>query len=199
MPKHKEEQTNAPTVHCKHTRMEPIENLREHPKNPSQHSDTQVALLAKNIRHLGWRHPILVSGLTGFIVAGHARLQAARVLNLAAVPVDVQDFDTQADEMAYLIADNKIAELAEINSAVLKDLLEMLDDGSRDMDLTGFSAKELENMMTQTAPPEKIETLSPIRKLHVLITMNANAGLEMLPELEALAEKHSAEIHHGGN
>jgi ParB-like chromosome segregation protein Spo0J len=154
MSNRKPKPTDTPAIHCQHTRLEPIENLREHPKNPNAHSDTQVALLAKNIRHLGWRHPILVSGLTGFIVAGHARLQAARVLNLAAVPVDVQDFETQADEMAYLLADNKIAELADRQTGMIKDLLQELDDGATDMDLTGFDASELERLMTQYHVPD---------------------------------------------
>jgi ParB-like chromosome segregation protein Spo0J len=145
--------TDTPAIHCKHTRLEPIENLREHPKNPNKHSDTQIALLAKNIRHLGWRHPILVSGLTGFIVAGHARLQAARVLNLASVPIDVQPFDSETEELAYLIADNRLAELAEIQMGQIKDLLQELDDGATDMDLTGFDAAELERLMLQFHDP----------------------------------------------
>jgi ParB-like chromosome segregation protein Spo0J len=154
MAKNKPDQTDTPAIHCKHTRLEPIENLREHPRNPNKHSDTQVALLAKNIRHLGWRHPILVSGLTGFIVAGHARLAAARVLNLAVVPIDVQPFDSETEELSYLIADNRLAELAEIQMGQIKDLLQELDDGATDMDLTGFDAGELERLMLQSPPPE---------------------------------------------
>jgi hypothetical protein len=106
-----------------------IEDLRPHPKNPNKHGDEQIALLAKNIRALGWRHPILVSAMSGYIVAGHARLEAAKVLNLAAVPVDVQPFASEADELAYLLADNRIAELADLQTAALKDLLEELDPG----------------------------------------------------------------------
>jgi hypothetical protein len=147
------DKTETPAIHCKHTRIEPIENLREHPRNPNKHSDTQIALLAKNIRHLGWRHPILVSGLTGFIVAGHARLAAARVLNLAAVPIDVQPFDSETEELAYLIADNRIAELAEIQNGAIQSLLAELEGEGLDMDLTGFDAGELERLMLQAPPP----------------------------------------------
>jgi ParB-like chromosome segregation protein Spo0J len=139
----------TPAIHCQHSAMMPIEDLRPHPRNPNRHGDEQIALLAKNIRHLGWRHPILVSGLTGFIVAGHARLEAAKVLNLAEVPVDVQPFTSETEEVAYLIADNRIAELAEMQTAIIKDLLQELDTGATDMNLTGYSEAEIERLMLQ--------------------------------------------------
>ena len=140
-------------VHCAHVKMVDVTDLKPNPRNPNQHGDIQVALLAKNIRALGWRHPIIVSTRSGFIVAGHARLAAANMLGCSTVPVDHQDFDTDADEMAYLIADNRIAELAEIDNAMIKDLLQELDTGEIDTDLTGFTPDALEELMLQ-APPE---------------------------------------------
>jgi len=187
------QQTDAPAIHCKHTRLEPIENLREHPRNPNKHSDTQIALLAKNIRHLGWRHPIFVSGLTGFIVAGHARLAAARVLNLAAVPIDVQPFDSETEEQAYLLADNRLAELAEIQMGQIKDLLQELDDDATDMDLTGFDAAELERLMNQfhvgevDAPELKDGDRAPFRQ--ATFTLHD----EQWEEVEAAMSKAKAE------
>lgn len=147
MPKQKP--TETPPVMCQFSRMADIADLKPHPQNPNKHSDEQIALLAKNIRHLGWRHPIIVSKLTGYIVAGHARLQAAQVLNLASVPVDEQNFASETEERAYLIADNRIAELAEIQSQQIKDLLQELDTGEVDMDLTGYTEAEIERLMTQ--------------------------------------------------
>jgi DNA modification methylase len=108
-----------------------------------------VALLAKNIRALGWRHPVIVSKLSGYIVAGHARVEAAKLLNINAVPVDYQSFATEAEEHAYLLADNRIAELAERDNALLKDLLQELDTGEIDMDITGYTEKALEELMVQ--------------------------------------------------
>jgi len=67
--------------------------------------------------------------------------------------VDEQDFATEADEWAHLIADNRIAELADADRAMLRDLAEELDTGAFDMDLTGFDANGLEELMT-AAPPE---------------------------------------------
>lgn len=136
-------------VHCSYRELVDVTDLKPHPRNYNRHPDSQVALLATNIRTLGWRHPVLVSRRSGYIVAGHARVEAARLLGVAMVPVDYQDFATEDEELAYLIADNRIAELAERDAAMLKDLLEELDDGATDMDLTGFDVAELERLMTQ--------------------------------------------------
>jgi hypothetical protein len=126
-----------------------IEDVKPHPRNHNAHPDTQIALLAKNIKALGWRWPILVSNRSGFIVAGHARREAAALLNVAQVPVSYQDFETEEQETIFRIADNRIAELAEIQMGQIKDLLQELDDGATDMDLTGFDAEELERLMNQ--------------------------------------------------
>jgi ParB-like chromosome segregation protein Spo0J len=152
---------DTPAVHCQHSAMVKIEDLRPHPRNPNKHGDEQIALLAKNIRHLGWRHPILVSAMSGYIVAGHARLEAAKLLNLAAVPVDAQPFASEAEEHAYLLADNRIAELADLQTAALKDLLEELDTGGFDMDLTGFVESERERLATQYHEESAADTKPP--------------------------------------
>ena len=140
-------------VHCAHLRIADITSLIPNPRNPNKHGDTQVALLAKIIRHQGWRAPITISRRSGFVVTGHGRLEAAKLLQVAEVPVDEQDFATEADEWAHLIADNRIAELADADRAMLRDLAEELDTGSFDMDLTGFDYTALEELMT-AAPPQ---------------------------------------------
>jgi ParB-like chromosome segregation protein Spo0J len=91
-------------------------------------------------------------------VAGHARIEAAKLLNINAVPVDYQPFASTDEETAYLIADNRIAELAERDNAVLKDLLESIDCGDSDLELTGYTMKEIEAMLTAAPPPPTDET-----------------------------------------
>ena len=141
-------------VHCAHAAIVDWSTLRPHPRNPNRHPPEQIALLSKNIRALGWRHPVIVSRLSGFVVAGHARIEAAKLLNINAVPVDYQPFASTEEETAYLIADNRIAELAERDNAILKDLLQELDTGANDMDLTGYTEQALEELMTQTHQEE---------------------------------------------
>ena len=134
-------------VHCAHDRLALVTELRPHPKNPNQHPPEQVALLAKIIAHQGWRAPVVVSKRSGFIVAGHGRLLAALELGLERVPVNDQEFASDADELAHLAADNRIAELSETDGAKLKDLLLELDTGAFDMDLSGFDGGELDRVM----------------------------------------------------
>lgn len=169
----------APDVYCSYDDMVDVAALVPNPRNPNTHSDAQIALLAKIIDHQGWRSPITVSNRSGFIVKGHARLMAAQILNLEQAPVDRQDYANEADEWADLIADNRIAELAERDAPMLKDLLQELDNGAFDMDLTGYDMGALQDLMTQTfqpgegltdddAVPEDVETVCRTGDLWIL-------------------------------
>ena len=134
---------------CNFTRLEPIEKVIPNPRNPNTHPEGQIDILAKIMEFQGWRLPIVVSKRSGFIVRGHGRLLAAQRLGLKKVPIDEQDYENEAQEWADLIADNRIAELAETDRATLKDVLEELDTGELDLDLTGFGQDSLENLMSQ--------------------------------------------------
>lgn len=140
---------NPIAVHCAHDRLVDVTELVPNPRNPNRHPDKQIALLAKIIRHQGWRAPVVVSKRSGLIVAGHGRFQAAKLLGIQAVPVNFQEFACEADEWAHVIADNRIAELAETDGAALKDLLIDLDSATQDfdMDLSGFDKDELERVI----------------------------------------------------
>ncbi len=149
-------------VECAYDKMVATNTLKPNPRNPNTHPEQQIAMLAQNIQAMGWRHPIVVSNRSGMIVAGHARFAAARMLGCAEVPVDFQDYATQEDEYACLIADNRLAELAEMNTVVLKDLLLELDTGAFDMDLTGFDIRDLESLMTVVPPASSGQALQPL-------------------------------------
>jgi len=140
-------------VNCAFDELVPLEKLVPNPRNPNQHPQAQVALLAKVIAHQGWRSPIVVSKRSGFIVSGHGRYEAAKLLGLSKVPVDYQDFPTDADEWAHLVADNRLAELAEADSAALKELLGELKAADFDLDLAGFDAGALAALLAESAEP----------------------------------------------
>jgi hypothetical protein len=95
-------------VHCAHDELADVDALVPYPRNPNRHSDEQRRLLAKIIKHQGWRAPITVSTRSGFIVRGHGRLAAAKLLGVDLAPVDRQDHATEAEEWADLIADNRL-------------------------------------------------------------------------------------------
>lgn len=139
-------------VHCKHTKMEDVVNLVPHPQNPNKHPDKQIALLSKVIRHTGWRSPIIVSKKTGFIVSGHGRLEAAKLLNITQVPIDEQDFANEADEYAHLLADNRIAELSDLSNSETAEILTKLKEDKFDLEITGYTEQELEAMVELSKP-----------------------------------------------
>ena len=136
-------------VNCAFSEMATVADLIHHPKNPNQHSEGQLDFIRKVIEHQGWRSPLIISNLSGFVVCGNGRLMAARLMGLETVPIDRQDFANEADEIAHLLADNKIASMAELDNDLLKGVLSELDTGAIDMDLTGFADAEFEQLMTQ--------------------------------------------------
>lgn len=144
-------------VYCAFDELVDVTALVPNPRNPNQHPERQIKLLAKIIQHQGWRAPITVSKRSGFVVRGHGRLMAAQLLGETNVPVDYQDYANEAEEWADLIADNRIAELAETDQTLLKDLLQEIDTGEIDMELTGFTEEELEEMMTALPDEDAID------------------------------------------
>jgi DNA modification methylase len=155
-------------IHCAHDAEVEIADLKPHPANPNKHPDSQIALLAKIITAQGWRNPIVVSNRSGFITKGHGRLAAAKLAGLEVAPVDYQDYENEKQELADMIADNRIAELAEADRSMLRELAEKLDDGAFDMDLTGFDQEALEELMTAAPPESDIDAEPQIDKAEEL-------------------------------
>ena len=150
-------------IHCAYTQLVPVGDLKPHPKNPNRHPPEQIEMLSRILEHQGWRAPIVVSSLSGFIVAGHARREAALKLGFTEVPCDVQDFATEADELAHLLADNHIAELADEDGQMLKDLLKQLDDAGLDRTLAGILSEEDE---AAAAPPPEYPMTPKLGETH---------------------------------
>ena len=123
-------------VKCAHDEMVPVEKLVPNPRNPNKHPAKQIELLAKIIEAQGWRAPVSVSRLSGFIVRGHGRYEAALKMGCESVPVDFQDYGNEAEEWADLIADNRIAELASIDEDELTGILQEMHQNFADFDLT---------------------------------------------------------------
>ena len=133
------------SVFCAFDEIAKITDLKENPRNPNTHPVVQIELLAEIIKKTGWRAPITVSNLSGFIVKGHGRLQAAKKAGFKNVPVEYQNFKDEEEELAALLADNKIAELAEIDTEKLTELFKDVDFDN--LSLTGYSQNEYEDLI----------------------------------------------------
>ena len=134
---------NEVPVYCAHDKVEKITDVKPNPKNPNQHPPEQIKLLAAIIKRQGWRAPITVSTRSGYIVKGHGRLLAAQYMEAECVPVDYQNYSSDEEELADLIADNRLAELSEIDNQMLAELFaEIKLDPDFDISLTGFTEDE---------------------------------------------------------
>ena len=116
-------------VFCAFDELVPIGKVVPNPGNPNTHPPKQVALLAAIIKGQGWRKPITVSKRSGFVVTGHGRLEAAQSMQASVVPVEYQEYASEAEEYADLMADNRLAELSEMNTSALADMLQQMDTG----------------------------------------------------------------------
>ena len=152
---------NMSKIYCAHTDVVATDSLIENPRNPNRHPEDQIIALAKIIRHQGWRNPIVVSRRSGFVVKGHGRLLAARMLGLEEVPVDYQDYENEAAEWADMVADNKIAELSNMDEEELNAIIRELD-GQIDLELTGFQTSEINNILSQIEEMNEVPDSVPL-------------------------------------
>jgi ParB/Sulfiredoxin domain len=129
----------------------PPERLRPSPNNARRHSRKQLKQLANSIARFGFINPVLISD-DFEIIAGHGRLEAAKRLGLGQVPTVRLSNLSPAERRAYLIADNRLAQLAgwdrELLASELQGLLDLKFD---DIELTGFSLDQVELMLDDPA------------------------------------------------
>jgi ParB-like chromosome segregation protein Spo0J len=140
-----------------------IEELKPHPANPNSHPIGQINLMASILKYQGWRSPIVVSSRSNFIVAGHGRYLSALQLGLSKVPVSKQPFESEEQEIAHMLADNRIAELAVKDLNAVKDLILHIDSGGFNMDLTGFQEEDLNLLFS---PPKDIPNLDSSKEAY---------------------------------
>ena len=116
--------------------------------NARTHSEKQIAQIAASIRQFGFTNPVLIDE-NGSIVAGHGRIAAAKQLSMTDVPTIALDHLTPAERRAYVIADNRLAELAGWDREILKIEFQALAELDLDFDLeiTGFETAELDLLL----------------------------------------------------
>jgi hypothetical protein len=105
--------------------------------NSRTHSERQVAQIAASIQEFGFTNPVLVDE-SGSIIAGHGRIEAANLLNLAEVPTISLLGLSEAQKKAYVIADNKLALNAGWNDELLKVELEALSEVDFNLEILGW-------------------------------------------------------------
>jgi DNA modification methylase len=135
------------------THLRTVESLIPYARNARKHSDAQIAQIAGSIKAFKFRSPIVVTS-DGGIVCGHGRVLAARKLGMAEVPCVYADDLTENERMAYILADNKIAENATWDQAILNIELDDLFSRGFDLQIAGFTGEEIASSEGVRAPTE---------------------------------------------
>lgn len=126
-----------PEIRCRYSELVKLSDLKPHPKNRNTHPQEQIERLAKIIEYQGVRHPIVVSKRSGLITKGHGRLAAAKFLKMESFPVEYQEYESDEQEYADLIADNAISDWSQLNfSGINTDLPDLGPDF--DIDVLGI-------------------------------------------------------------
>lgn len=134
---------------CAYDEMRDIDSLVLNPRNNNKHPESQLQQLAKIIKYSGFRSPIVVSARSGFVVKGHGRIAAAKILGINKVPVDIQEYTDEAQEWADMVADNKIASYAEFDEALTRELLKDIEQSGLDIEMAGFSQQDADEILDQ--------------------------------------------------
>ena len=132
------------------------------PRKDLQPGDPEYEKLKKSILEFDMVEPLVWNKRTGNLVGGHQRLKILRELGIEKVEVSVVDLDEVREKALNLVL-NKIQ--GEWDFPKLKDLLEKLDTGELDIEITGFDLKEIENLMTQFHPTEEDLPTELVKKL----------------------------------
>jgi DNA modification methylase len=123
--------------------------LHPRARNPRTHSKKQIRQIANSIKEFGFTNPILVDSDNG-IIAGHGRVDAAQLLGIAQVPTLRFDHMTQAQIRAYVIADNRLAEVAGWDHEILAvELKELSVEVDLDVTVTGFDTPQIDLLIAE--------------------------------------------------
>ena len=117
--------------------------LRPYARNTRRHSRAQVRQIAASIERFGFTNPVLISD-DGEIIAGHGRVEAAKLLGLETVPTLKLSHLSETERRAYVLADNKLALNAGWDTEMLAIELQGLIDLDFDVTLAGFSLAEVD-------------------------------------------------------
>jgi ParB-like nuclease domain len=121
----------------------PVGSLKPSKRNARKHSEKQIQQIAKSIARFGFTNPVLIDD-DGQIIAGHGRIEAAKLLKLQKVPVLRLSHLSAVEKKAYVIADNRLAEQAGWDREILALELQELTELDFEVELTGFDIGDID-------------------------------------------------------
>lgn len=119
-----------------------ISKLIPYINNARTHSKEQITKLRSSLREFGFINPVIIDKDYN-VIAGHGRIEAAKLENITEVPCVFVDYLTPAQKKAYIIADNRMAMDAGWDEELLRIEIEALQSEAFDIGLTGFEEQEI--------------------------------------------------------
>lgn len=161
----------------------PISKLKPDPRNARRHGARNLEVLTESLRRFGVQRPIVVDR-NGVVLAGNATLEAAKSLGMTELPV-MRSTLAGAEALAYAIADNRAAELAEWDAGVLQEL-------AGEVDLTPFMTDgEIAALAgSWELPPEDMKKLErqvepDFNTAKIAVSCNAGDRIEVCEAIRA--------------
>lgn len=125
-----------------------VAELTANPRNSRRHPREQIHKLAKTIKEIGVFVPILIDE-SGIILAGHGRLEASRLLEMTEVPTLEVSGLSDTEKRSFVIADNRLAEMAKWDRATLRAEFSELIELDFDLEITGFSTGQIDLILDE--------------------------------------------------
>lgn len=186
-------------IRCSHDAMVKLSELKPHPKNRNKHPNEQIERLAQILKYQGIRSPIKISNRSGYMTAGHGRLEAFRHLKLKEAPVNYQDYDSDEQEYADLQSDNAIALWADLDlSGINTDIGDLGPDF--DIDLLGIKDFTLEPAdkfqgCDEDEVPEQVEPKTKLGDIYQLGEHRLMCGdNNQIDQVISLMNDHKADL-----
>jgi len=137
-------------INCSFDELVSVRDLKPNPKNPNVHPEDQIKMLIKQLEFQGQRHPIIVSKRSGFVVVGHGRLEAMIKAGYEKAAVNYQEFESEDQEYAFVVADNSSANWSTLDLSSINDVI--VDFGPEfDIDLLAIKGFTIE--VAEKLPP----------------------------------------------
>ena len=155
-----------------------LSELKPNPRNARTHSGRQIRQIADSIAAFGFNNPVLI-GRDGGVIAGHGRVEAAKLLGMTAVPTVCLAHMNEEQKRAYVIADNRLAEKAGWDKEILAIEFETLFELAPELDLTvtGFEIAEIDLIIGDKAvagEPDVLDEFSPPQDEAAVVTRHGD-------------------------
>lgn len=153
-----------------------LDKLKPYEKNARKHSPEQIEKIAASIREFGFLNPVVIDGKNR-VLAGHGRIEAAKLANLNAIPVVRVEHLSEKQMQAYIIADNRLAEISGWDENMLK--MELADIAKAEYNLeigfstsiTGYETAVIDSLLSEAVEEDNFQ--EDLEEIEALATLPA--------------------------